>query len=310
MLGVLRPNLRHLAGGYAAYRFPRFQLCTSLQFRSPARHQPCSSASAASPTGWERPTTSRSATSGVQAGVGSDLQTSTMSTAAGPEYSLAQLEQHLGTLSRTSTLCPPQPIVIVISGPSGVGKDAVIKRLEHLRPDLYFVVTATSRGRRPGEADGVDYIFVSKEQFEQWIAQGELLEHAVVYGEYKGIPKQQVSNALALGTDVVLRIDVQGAATVKQLLPGIVTIFLVAESEAELVQRLLDRKTEAFDKMVVRVETARQELARIQEFDYVVVNRDGQLDDTVQQLACIIDTEKSRTHRRLAAVPSSSTMSV
>lgn len=141
-------------------------------------------------------------------------------------------------------VAPPQPLVVVISGPSGVGKDAVIRRLQEKRPDLYFVITATSRPKRPGEQDGVDYFFVSREEFEAWIARGRLLEHATVYGEYKGIPRQQVEDALARGTDVVLRIDVQGAATVQQLLPGLVSIFLVAESEAELVERLIARKTE------------------------------------------------------------------
>ena len=134
--------------------------------------------------------------------------------------------------------------MVVISGPSGVGKDAVIQRLQAKRPDLYFVVTATSRAMRPGERDGAEYFFVSRAQFEAWIAEGRLLEHALVYGEYKGIPRAQVEDALAGGTDVVLRIDVQGAATVRRLLPGLVSLFLVAESDAALVQRLLARKTE------------------------------------------------------------------
>lgn len=120
----------------------------------------------------------------------------------------------------------------------------MIRRLQEKRPDIYFVITATSRGMRPGERDGVDYFFVSRQQFEAWIAAGRLLEHAVVYGEYKGIPRAQVEDALARGTDVVLRVDVQGAATARRLLPGLVSVFLVAESEAALVQRLVARKTE------------------------------------------------------------------
>jgi len=125
-----------------------------------------------------------------------------------------------------------------------VGKDAVIRRLQEKRPDLHFVVTATSRPMRPGEKDGVDYFFVSKEEFETWIEQGKLLEHAVVYGEYKGIPKFQVEEALANKMDVILRIDVQGAATMRSLLPGMVSIFLVADTVKELVERLTARKTE------------------------------------------------------------------
>lgn len=145
----------------------------------------------------------------------------------------------------SSPLVPPDPALpIVISGPSGVGKDAVIRRLQEKRPDLYFVVTATSRAMRPGEKDGVDYFFVTKDTFECWIEEGRLLEHAVVYGEYKGIPREQVEEALGNKTDVILRVDVQGAATMRKLLPDMVSIFLVAETEQELVQRLVDRKTE------------------------------------------------------------------
>lgn len=195
---------------------------------------------------------------------------------------------------------PPKPLVIVVSGPSGVGKDAVIKDLKDERGDLYFVVTATSRGKRPGEVEGRDYFFVSKEKFEAWIQGGMLLEHALVYGEYKGIPRQQVDDALAAGTDVVLRIDVQGAATVKRLMPEVVSIFITAESEEVLVQRLVARKTEPLDKMVVRVQTARAENEHIKDFDYVVVNREGQLGQCVKEVSAIIDVEKARVSRRLA----------
>ncbi|GFR49527.1 hypothetical protein Agub_g11571 [Astrephomene gubernaculifera] len=205
----------------------------------------------------------------------------------------------LGPLD-TKPLAPPaQPVVIVISGPSGVGKDAVLERLKHQRPDLYFVVTATSRPMRPGEVDGRDYFFVSRERFEGWLAGGLLLEHALVYGEYKGIPRQQVDAALAAGTDVVLRIDVQGAATIKRLMPDCISIFVTADSEEVLVRRLVARKTEPLDKLLVRVNTARQENEHIANFDYVVVNRDGALDECVRQVSGIIEAEKARTARRL-----------
>eukprot|EP00879_Flechtneria_rotunda_P028922 GHRR01031161.1.p1 GENE.GHRR01031161.1~~GHRR01031161.1.p1 ORF type:complete len:206 (+),score=42.63 GHRR01031161.1:79-696(+) len=119
----------------------------------------------------------------------------------------------IGPLSQEPMVPAPAPRVIVISGPSGVGKDAVIKRLQERCSDLYFVVTATSRAMRHGEVEGKDYFFVSKETFESWIQQGQLLEHAVVYGEYKGIPRHQVDTALQRGSDVVLRIDVQAGST-------------------------------------------------------------------------------------------------
>ncbi|KAF6261417.1 P-loop containing nucleoside triphosphate hydrolase protein [Scenedesmus sp. NREL 46B-D3] len=200
---------------------------------------------------------------------------------------------------RFAEVPPPQPRVVVVSGPSGVGKDAVIKRLQELRPDLYFVVTATSRAMRPGEVEGRDYFFVSKATFESWMHSGQLLEHALVYGEYKGIPRQQVDTALGKGSDVVLRIDVQGAETVRRLMPGVVSVFIVAESEAQLVARLVSRKTEPMDKMMTRVRTARDETQHISNFDYVVVNREGQLDDCVAQLCAIIDAEKLRTKQQL-----------
>jgi guanylate kinase len=204
-----------------------------------------------------------------------------------------------GPLSSTPSAPPPPPLVAVISGPSGVGKDAVIRRLQEKRPDLHFVVTATSRPRRPGEVDGIDYFFVSREDFEAWIDGGQLLEHAVVYGEYKGIPRRQVEEALARGTDVILRVDVQGAETMRRLLPGLITVFLVAESEAELVARLVDRKTESEERMAVRVATAREEMARVKEFDYVVVNKDGAMEDTVAQIESILIAEKARVARRV-----------
>eukprot|EP00240_Pyramimonas_obovata_P005501 CAMPEP_0118956564 /NCGR_PEP_ID=MMETSP1169-20130426/61647_1 /TAXON_ID=36882 /ORGANISM="Pyramimonas obovata, Strain CCMP722" /LENGTH=323 /DNA_ID=CAMNT_0006904599 /DNA_START=62 /DNA_END=1033 /DNA_ORIENTATION=- len=208
------------------------------------------------------------------------------------------LEQQLGSpISAEPLIAPPKPHVFLISGASGVGKDAVIQRLQELRPDLHFVVTATSRAMRPGEVEGKDYYFVSKEEFEKMIADGELLEHAVVYGQYKGLPKTQIREALSMGTDCVLRLDVQGAATMRKLMPGIVTIFLVAESEKVLVERLVGRQTEAIDSLAVRVATARDELARFPEFDYVLVNENGKLDETADLIGRIIDVEKRRTHR-------------
>lgn len=212
---------------------------------------------------------------------------------------LQQVEDRLGTLRTDATVPLTVPVVIVISGPSGVGKDAVIQALEQAQPGLHFVVTATSRGKRKGEVDGKDYHFVSKEQFESWIKAGELLEHAVVYGEYKGIPRQQVTNALARGTDVVMRIDVQGAATIRRLMPDAIFVFLVAESERTLVSRLVQRKTEPLESMLVRVQTAKEEVEHVADFDYVVVNHEGKLKSTVGQIAAIIEAEKLAVRRRM-----------
>ena len=126
------------------------------------------------------------------------------------------------------------------------------------------------------------------------IDKNELLEYAVVYGDYKGIPKKHVREALASGKDVIMRIDVQGAATIRRLVPNAVTIFLTAESEEKLVRRLQERKTEEADQLKMRIVTARRELQRIVEFDYVVINREDALDETVDQVLSIIKAEKSR----------------
>ena len=192
------------------------------------------------------------------------------------------------------SLKAPRPILIVISGPSGVGKDTILQGLKQTAHPFYFVVTATTRPRRHNEVDGVDYHFVSVGDFAEMIEKNELLEYAVVYGDYKGIPKQHVREALASGNDVIMRIDVQGAATIRKLVPNAVTIFLTAESEPELVERLRERKTEEADQLKMRIVTARHELRRIVEFDYVVTNRDDHQDDSVGQVLSIIKAEKSR----------------
>jgi guanylate kinase len=192
------------------------------------------------------------------------------------------------------TVNQAKPVLVVLSGPSGVGKDATLELLKRREQPFYFVVTATTRPMRPNETDGVDYHFVSMGEFAEMIDAGELLEYAVVYGDYKGIPKKHVREALASGKDVVLRIDVQGAATIRSLIPNAVTIFLAAESEAKLVQRLCERKTEASDKLKMRIAMARQEMQRINEFDYIVVNREDELEETVDLVISIIHAEKCR----------------
>jgi guanylate kinase len=173
-----------------------------------------------------------------------------------------------------------------------------IKRMQELGYPFHFVVTATTRPQRPGEVDGVDYIFVSTGQFAELIEHEELLEYAVVYGDYKGIPKHQVRKALASGNDVIMRIDVQGAQTIRRLVPEAVLIYLSAESEEALIRRLRQRKTEPEDQLKMRIATARQELKRLDMFDYVVINAEDQLDETCQNIACIITAERCRVNQR------------
>ncbi|MCS6844182.1 MAG: guanylate kinase [Caldilineales bacterium] len=192
------------------------------------------------------------------------------------------------------TLSQPRPLLVILSGPSGVGKDAVMARMRELGVPFYQVITAATRPRRPNEQDGVDYHFVSLERFAQMIEQGELLEHAVVYGNYKGIPKAEVRKGLASGLDVVLRVDVQGAATIRRLVPQAVAIFLMPSSEEELVNRLRQRRTEDPGALAMRIATAREELRRLPEFDYVVVNRQNRLDEAVQQVLAIMTAERCR----------------
>ncbi|KAK2979437.1 hypothetical protein RJ640_028995 [Escallonia rubra] len=214
------------------------------------------------------------------------------------------LEASLGSPFRSDPYVPnANPLIIVISGPSGVGKDAVIKRLQEVRSGIHFVVTATSRAMREGEINGKDYFFVSKEEFLTMVERDELLEYALVYGDYKGIPKQQIREFMAKGHDIVLRVDIQGAATLRRILgSSAVFVFLVAESEAALVQRLIDRKTETKETLLVRVATAREEVKHLRKFDYVVVNEEGRLERSVGLVEAIIDAEKARVRQRSVVI--------
>ncbi len=187
-----------------------------------------------------------------------------------------------------------RPLLVVISGPSGVGKDSVMEKMRELGATFYQVVTATTRGIRSTEREGVDYHFVKEERFAEMMEQNELLEYAVVYGEYKGIPKFEVRKGLDSGMDVVLRVDVQGAATICKMVPRAVTIFLTASSEEEMVERLRLRKTETPGKLAIRIATAREELKRLPEFKYVVVNRHECLGETVRQVLAIMTAERCR----------------
>jgi guanylate kinase len=190
------------------------------------------------------------------------------------------------------------PLLVVISGPSGVGKDMTLVHLKEHGHPFHFVVTATTRPKRAAEVHGVDYFFVSKSEFAEMIEQDELLEYAVVYGDYKGIPKAQVRQALASGKDVIMRIDVQGAATIRKLVPEAVLIYISAESEEALVRRLSERKTEPEEQLKLRIATARQELKQLHWFDYMVINAEDQLDETCRKIEAIIAAEKCRVQQR------------
>ncbi|MFP3853797.1 MAG: guanylate kinase [Anaerolineales bacterium] len=191
-----------------------------------------------------------------------------------------------------------RPLLIVISGPSGVGKDSVLQRMKSRHLPFHFVVTATTRPPRPDEVDGVDYHFVSHDEFAEMIEQDELLEYAIVYNDYKGIPKDQVRKALQADKDVVMRIDVQGAETIRELYPDALLIFLSTESEEELEDRLRTRKTESKEGLKLRIATARQEMKQVDQFDYYVVNKEYMLEHTVDNILAIVTAEHLKTHPR------------
>jgi len=193
---------------------------------------------------------------------------------------------------------PVHPLLIIISGTPGAGKDSLIQRMKERGCPFHFVVTATDRPPRPGEVHGQDYFFLTTEEFQQMEREGELLEHAIVYGQYKGVPKQQVREALDSGKDVVMRVDVQGAATIRRLVPEAVLIFMMAPTLEELAQRLYRRGQDSPEQLQTRLETARTEMARMEEFDYVVINRNDALDDAVDDVIAIIRAEHCRVHPR------------
>ncbi|HDD55488.1 MAG TPA: guanylate kinase [Chloroflexi bacterium] len=199
----------------------------------------------------------------------------------------------------TLSLQPRNPLLIVISGPSGVGKDSVLEMMKARGLPFHFVITATTRAPRPDEVDGVDYFFLSQDEFAKMIDEGELLEYAVVYQDYKGIPKSQVREALASGKNVIMRIDVQGAETVRELVEDALLIFLTPQNEEELINRLKKRNTETSESLKLRIATTRQEYKKIELFDYVVVNRDDRLDETVDTIEAIIQAEQHRVHQRV-----------
>ena len=192
----------------------------------------------------------------------------------------------------------PRPLVIILSGPSGVGKDSALDALETLGVDFHRVVTATTRPPRKGEVDGKDYHFVSITRFAEMIENDELLEYAIVYDDYKGVPKNEIVEPLRQGRDVIMRVDVQGAETMARKLPGAITIFLTTATEEELITRLRDRKADSDEQIAIRIARARKELAELPNFKYAVVNRHDLLSETARILRAIMMAERARTDYR------------
>ncbi|MFC1964195.1 guanylate kinase [Chloroflexota bacterium] len=199
-------------------------------------------------------------------------------------------------------LAPSGPLLIVFSGLSGAGKDAVLSRMKESGFFLEYIVTLTTRAPRAQEKDNVHYHFISREEFQQMINRKELLEWASVYGNFYGVPRQPVNEALKQGRDTIVKVDVQGAATIKKMFPQAVFIFLMPPSPEEHFQRLKLRKTESSDELALRVKTAEEEIKQISLFDYVVFNRDEEIDRAVRDIAAILRAEKCRVKPRKITV--------
>lgn len=194
---------------------------------------------------------------------------------------------------------PSPPLLVVLSGPSGVGKDAVLGELRKLDRPWHFAVTATTRAIRPGETDGVDYIFLDTDTFDRMRERDEFIECAEVYGRWYGVPRSQARDALRSGKDVFLKIDVQGAATIRRMAPEALLIFLIPPSMDELRDRLTGRMTESSEDLERRLRTAEEELSQVGQFDYRVVNRDGLLVKAVADIDAIVAAEKCRVLPRV-----------
>ncbi len=197
------------------------------------------------------------------------------------------------------TIENPQPIILIISGLSGSGKDTVINRVQEISGRIFhFVVTCNTRPRRENEIDGVDYHFISRDRFLQMIEDGEMLEHSEVYEDLKGVPRFEVDNAFQVGKDIVMRLDTQGMQKVKAVYPNAVSIFILPPDSQEWIKRLRSRKTESEESLRIRIQTAEKELKGISAFDYIVVNKE--VDQAAGDILTILEAERmSSTNRKV-----------
>ena len=196
----------------------------------------------------------------------------------------------------------PPPLLIILSGPSGVGKDAVLTRMRESGLPFHFTVTATTRPKRPMETDGVDYIFLSKREFGLMALRDEFLERAEVYGNLYGVPKAQVRDAMAAGKDVIVKADVQGARSIRTIAPEALAIFLAPTGMDELERRLTERLTESPRALALRLETAAAEMEESVNYDHVVYNPDDGLDRAVAAIVRLVEAEKARVPPRRVAL--------
>ena len=193
---------------------------------------------------------------------------------------------------------PKRPLLIVLSCPSGAGKDAVLTRIRESHYPLNYITTVTTRPQRATERDNIDYHFISTKKFQKMIENNELLEWANVYGNWYGVPKKPVKQALHKGQDTIVKVDIQGATTIKKILPQAVFIFLTPPSTEELRLRLKQRHTESSFDLALRTKTAEEEIKQLSLFDYVVFSRQNEIDRAVADIEAIITAEKCRVTPR------------
>lgn len=196
-----------------------------------------------------------------------------------------------------------KPRIFIISGPSGVGKDSVIEELRKTFPAARYVVTATTRPMRPGEIDGVHYIFLTKDEFLSRLDRDDFIENATVYDNHYGVPRSPIVEGLEAGQDVIIKVDVKGAATLRSLIPNTISIFLCPESMPALLERLRDRKTDDPDVLMKRFTTATTEIKEVENFDYVVFNEDGRLEQAVREIINIVGIEHNKVHKPDIVLP-------
>jgi len=196
----------------------------------------------------------------------------------------------------------PRPLIILLSGPSGVGKDTVISKIREQDSSIFVTVNVTTRSIRSCEIDGLDYIFTNKNEFDRMIKANMFLEHANVYGNHYGVPKDQVISALSRGQDALIKADVQGAKTIMQIEPNVLSIFLMPESTLALERRLTLRMTESKQALKTRLKTAISEINQANNFEYIVYNKDGCITETVREIKRIINNEKTRIPPRIVKI--------
>ncbi len=196
---------------------------------------------------------------------------------------------------------PMRPLLIVLSGLSGAGKDAVLAKVKELLP-LEHITTITTRPQRASEKNNVDYHFVSVERFQEMLKNKELLEWAKVYGNWYGVPNRPIKQALDKGQDTIVKVDVQGAATIKKILPQAVFIFLMPSSMEEFILRLKQRQTESPSDLTLRIKTAEEEIKQLHLFDYIVINKQDEIEQAVSDIKAIITAEKCRVNPREIAL--------